>query len=338
MTPQREISIAFQTDKTPAQYRELAELVNGYAFDVVSVYCDLPHQPSFGPLLLMAPYLERARLGPACVAPSRLPPLDMAGEVVLLDHLTNGRAYLGISRGAWLERHGIRELTPPVASIRESIEIVLRLLAGDESEYKGSVFHLDAGVRLAYPILRSRVPILVGTWGRKLAAVAGELADEVKIGGCANPDMIPVMQAWIAEGEQKANRPVGSVGVLVGAVTVVDEDSRAAKNFVKRDLAVYLPVVARLDPTVQIEPELLTRIGILVDAGQRDDAAALISDDLLAKFAFAGSPEEILAQTQELYAAGACRVEFGTPHGIRPQDGIRLLGERVLPHLELERN
>src|SRR5712664_4235657 len=103
----REISIAFQTDKTPSQYRELAQLVNRYDFDAVSVYGDMPNQPSFGPLMLMAPYLDRARIGPACVAPSRLPPVDMAGDIALLDHLTAGRAYLGISRGAWLERHGV---------------------------------------------------------------------------------------------------------------------------------------------------------------------------------------------------------------------------------------
>jgi 5,10-methylenetetrahydromethanopterin reductase len=100
MTYRREVGIAFQTDKTPAQYRELAQLVNRYGFDVVSVYGDAPFQPSFGPLMLMAPYLERARLGPACVSPSRMSPVDMSGNVALLDHLTSGRAYLGIARGA----------------------------------------------------------------------------------------------------------------------------------------------------------------------------------------------------------------------------------------------
>jgi len=329
----QEVSIAFQTDKTPAEYRELAQLVNRYAYDVVSVYGDAPFQPSFGPLMLMAPYIDRARLGPACVSPSRMPPVDMSGSVALLDHLTGGRAYLGIARGAWLERHGIRELKPPVTAIRESVEIVRKLLAGIEGAYAGSVFRLESTVSLPYPVYRADLPILIGTWGHKLGSLAGEMADEVKLGGCANPDMIPVMQGWIAEGEQRAGRPSGSVGVVVGAVTVVDLDSRAAKNLVKRDLALYLPVVAGLDPTVPVEPELLARIAALVETHRHDEAAALISDDLLGKFAFAGSPEEILARTQQLFEAGARRVEFGTPHGIRPQDGIRLLGERVLPYL-----
>ena len=48
-----EISIAFQTDKTPEQYIALAKLVDQYDFDAVSVYCDAPFHPSYGPLLLM---------------------------------------------------------------------------------------------------------------------------------------------------------------------------------------------------------------------------------------------------------------------------------------------
>lgn len=335
--PRQTTSIAFQTDKTPAQYRELAELVDQYAFDVVSVYGDAPFQPSYGALLLMAPYLKRARLGPACVAPSRMPPLDMAGNTALLDHLTRGRAYLGVSRGAWLARHGITELRPPLTAIRESIEATLRLLAGDNRGYAGKVFRLEPGVRLPYPVLRPRIPILVGTWGERLAAVAGELADEVKIGGCANPAMVPLMQHWIAVGERAAGRAEGSVGVVVGAVCLVHEDGRFAKQRVKRDLALYLPAVAGLDQTVQIDPELLRRIEMLVESQQVEQAAALISDDLLATFAFAGTPDEIVAHAQSIYDAGASRVEFGTPHGEPPANGIRLLGTRVLPGLRLQR-
>lgn len=331
--PDRAVSIAFQTDKTPAEYIALARLVDQYAFDAVSVYGDAPYQPSYGPLLLMAPHLRRARIGPACVAPSRMAAIDMAGDTALLDQLSGGRAYLGIARGAWLERHGIREVTPPVAAIRDTIAIVTRLLRGDTSGYQGKVYALEAGITLPYAILRPAVPILIGTWGPQLAALAGEVAHEVKIGGSANPAMIPLMQGWIAEGERRAGRPVGAVKVVIGAVCVVDEDGAAAKLAVKRDLALYLPVVAALDRTVQIDPELIQRIDERVVAGDRAGAAALISDDLLAKFAFAGTPDEIAAHAEALFAAGAVRVEFGTPHGLEPERGIRLLGERVLPAL-----
>jgi 5,10-methylenetetrahydromethanopterin reductase len=53
--------------------------------------------------------------------------------------------------------------------------------------------------------------------------------------------------------------------------------------------------------------------------------------------ALAGTPEQVAAQAAELIEAGADRVEFGTPHGISKAEGLRLLGERVLPQSRLMR-
>jgi 5,10-methylenetetrahydromethanopterin reductase len=330
----RQISIAFQTDKTPAQYITLAKFVDQYDFDGVTVYCDAPFQPSYGPLLLMAPHLRKARLGPAAIAPSRIHPLDMAAETALLAQIAAGGVYLGIARGAWLEQHGIRELQPPIQAIRESVEIVRMLLEGRDGGYAGQVFQIAPHVRAPYPLPDQRVPILIGSWGKKLCAVAGELADEVKIGGSANPDVVPVVRDYIAAGEKSAGRESGSVGVVIGAVSVCDEDREAARYAARRSVALYLPVVAPLDPTVQVEPELITRLQTLADAQAYDDAARLISDDLLERFAFAGNPADLIRQAEALFAAGAQRVEFGMPHGLNdPMVGIRLLGEKVIPAL-----
>ena len=98
-----ELSIAFQTNKTPAEYVGLGRLVDGFEFDVVSVYHDLLFQPSLGPLVLLAQHVHRARLGPAALNPFALHPLEIAGQVAFLDTLTAGRAYFGLARGSWLE-------------------------------------------------------------------------------------------------------------------------------------------------------------------------------------------------------------------------------------------
>ena len=50
-------------------------------------------------------------------------------------------------------------------------------------------------------------------------------------------------------------------------------------------------------------------------------------------FAFAGSPERIAEHAEALFAAGADRVEFGTPHGVDERRGVELLGAQVLPRL-----
>lgn len=329
----RQLSIAFQTDKTPAEYIGLAQFVDQYDFDCVSVYCDAPFHPSYGPLLLMAPHLRRARLGPAAVSPSRMAPVDMAADSALLAQVAQGGVYLGIARGAWLEAHGVREIDRPVQAVREAVEVVRYLLSGGEGGYNGQVYQIAPHVKVPYVRPVERIPVMIGSWGRRLCAVGGEVADEVKVGGSANPDVVPVIQSYIAAGEVKANRPVGSVGVVLGAVSVVSQDREQAREAARRSVALYLPVVAPLDPTVQVDPELVARLSQLADQQAYADAARLVSDSLLERFAFCGNANDIIRQSEALFSAGCSRIEFGTPHGIIPQEGIRILGEKVLPAL-----
>ncbi|HEX2618831.1 MAG TPA: hypothetical protein VHL11_01755, partial [Phototrophicaceae bacterium] len=98
----REISVAFQTDKSAAQYIALAKLVNQYDFNAITVYCDAPYHPPYAPLMLMAPYIERARIGVAANAPSRIHPIDIAAQTALLAEIASGGVYIGLARGAWL--------------------------------------------------------------------------------------------------------------------------------------------------------------------------------------------------------------------------------------------
>jgi 5,10-methylenetetrahydromethanopterin reductase len=326
-----DLSIAFQTNKTPGEYESLAMLIDGYGFDVVSVYNDLLFQPALGPLLLMARYLTRTRIGPAVLNPYTAHPLDIAGQTALLDLMSQGHAYLGLGRGAWLDALGL-ETSRPLQTLREAVLLVRHLLAGNPEPFEGDVFKLAAGMTLKYRPLRARVPIMLGTWGTQTARLAGEVADEIKIGGSANPAMAGHLRPHIEAGLASAGRRTGSVGICLGAVTVVDDDREAARALARREVALYLPVVAPLDPTVT-DRDWLARITAAAD---RLDYAAVerdISDEMLDRFAFAGRPDDIVRQVEPLAAGGATRVEFGTPHGIDTTRGIKLLGERVLPAL-----
>lgn len=320
-----QVSIAFQSDKTPDEYVELARLAERGGFDLVSVYHDLFFQPAVYPLLLMAQATERVRIGPAALNPFTLHPVEIAGQIAALDTVSAGRAYLGLVRGTWLEALGI-EQPRPLTALREAVEVVHRLLSGDDSGFAGERFSLVPGARLRSTPLRPRIPLLIGTWGAKTAAFAGEVADELKIGGTANPDVVPVMRDRIGNDQ---------VGIVVGAVTVVDEDGTAARHRARAEAALYFPVVAGLDPTLDVHEDLVGEVSRLVAAGQREEAGELIPDRLLDKLAFAGTPAEVARQAEALYEAGAARVEFGTPHGLTPRRGVELLASRVLPSLGL---
>jgi 5,10-methylenetetrahydromethanopterin reductase len=269
---------------------------------VISVFHDLLFQPAIYPLLLIAGATERLRIGPAALNPSTLHPVELAGQAAALDLASGGRAYLGLVAGAWLDRLGLDE-RKPVQRMREAVEIVRRLHAGDRTGFAGELFTLAPGAGLEYSPARKRVPLMIGTWKPRMAALAGETADEVKIGGCANPDMVRLMREWIGNDD---------VGIVVGAVTVVDEDGGAARARAEKEVAMYLDVVGGLDPTLDLAP-----------------GASVPLD----RFVIAGTPDEVAAHAQRLFDAGVKRVEFGTPQGLTTSAGVDLLCDRVLPLL-----
>ena len=143
--------------------------------------------------------------------------------------------------------------------------------------------------------------------------------------------MVQLMRKWTAAGAAAAGRQPGAVRVVVGAVTVVDEDGRLARQRARREVALYLDVVGRLDPTVETPPGLLEDIGVALRTSGTEGAASLIPDELLDLFAFAGTPDQVAQHAIDLLEAGAGRVDFGTPHGTTDDRGLELLGARVLP-------
>jgi len=144
---------------------------------------------------------------------------------------------------------------------------------------------------------------MIGTWGRATASWAGTVADEVKLGGSANPDLLPVVREWIGN---------PAVKLVVGCVTVVDEDGAWARARARAAVEPYLEVVAGLDPTI------VARAG---------------TPPPLERFCIAGTPEEVAARVIELWDAGAARVDLGTPQGRTTASGVDLICSRVLPLL-----
>lgn len=321
----QQISIALQTNKQLSTYGSLAAQAEEYGFDTVSVYNDMLYQPAWLPLLEIAQKTKRIMIGPAAVNPFTSHPVNIAGNLAIVDAVSNGRAYCGFARGAWLDFIGLNP-QKPISTLREAIQCTRHLLRQDKNPFKGEHFQLQGGDALRWQNIRADIPFLLGSWGIKTIQACLPFVSEIKLGGTANPDAARHLKSLLRK--QKAD-----VGVVCGSVTVIDIDGIAAREHARREVALYLPVVADLDATVTIEPERLEGIREAMKQYDVDKAVTYISNDLLRKFAFAGTPDEIIIQVQELFAAGADRIEFGTPHGLSSEKGLALLGERVLPHV-----
>jgi 5,10-methylenetetrahydromethanopterin reductase len=328
----QEFGLGFGGTLTPSEYRDLAVKVEEYGFSVATVFGDLMMQPPILPLATMATVTSRLRLGVGCFTPWTLHPVEMAGQLAYLDLLSQGRCFMGIVRGAWMDQLGIEQKNA-LAAVADSIEIVSQLLAGVTTGHEGEVFSLAPGTTVNYPVFRPRLPLMVGTWSPRLAELAGRKADEIQVGGCANVDVIPVIREYLKPGIDRAGRSPVDVGIVLTAVTVVDDDRAAARAQARTEVALPFHVIASLDPTVDVDPEVLERMKPLLRSLQIEEAGRLIPDDVLNKFSFCGTPDDLVAQSEEIYAAGAQRIEFDTPFGVTPQRGLELLGTRVLPAL-----
>ena len=248
VSPRAELGLALQTDKPVGEYAALARLAEDAGFDVVTTFNDLWFQPALPALLEIAAATKRVRVGPSCLNPFTLHPVELAGQVAALDRASGGRAFLGLAAGAWLEPLGI-DASQPLTAVREAWEIVRRLLAGDDAGFTGKRFSLAAGERLRYPVVRPAVPLLVGTWAPRLAAFAGEARRRAQGRRQREPRRSSRTMRERAGSERRRHRARRR-----------DRRRRGrprARALARREVAMYVDVVGALDPTTPLEPELL---------------------------------------------------------------------------------
>lgn len=329
-----EISISFRAEPNERVLQETAETVGKYGFDVISVYEDLGDQSPMYPLLTLAKHSKNARLGPACVVVPKYRTMEpVVGDIARLNSINPGKAYLGLASGSWMEQVGIKSAT--VNQLREAADVSRYLLEKRDNGFHGEYYQVQPGFQVNYPTPEGDVPLLIGAWGEKMAALAGEIADEIKIGGSANPLMVDIIRRRVNVGTERANRKPEDVGIVLGAVTVVDKDRERALFIARRRAVVYANVIGEKDPTAMADfSEEIAAIKIAMSHNDIESAIKYLPDELTERFLFAGTPKDIISQTEKIFAQGASRVEFGSPHGIDGIDGIHLLGKEVLPYFK----
>ncbi|MGC8464540.1 MAG: LLM class flavin-dependent oxidoreductase [Acidimicrobiales bacterium] len=327
-----QVTLGLQSNKTLTTYGRIAALAETFRFDGISVFSDLGFQPSLPALLEIARCSQSLRIGPACYSPILTHPLEIAGQIAMLDHASHGRAYLGLARGSWMDVIGLSQHNA-LSRIEETLCVLRLLLSGNDEGFSGQHFTVQQGFQLSYPVLRTSIELLLGAWGPQGLALGAREFDEVKLGGCANPTMVALARAELDAATPPQTGHRTRTKLVCGAVTVIDQDGAMARRLARQEVALYLDVVAHLDRTYEVAPDVLMSLRRALTLHDREAAGRCIPDEVLSRFALAGTPSEIIDQIGELRAAGIDRVEFGTPHGIDEMEGIQLLGTLVLPEL-----
>ena len=134
-------------------------------------YCqDLFQRDVWVFLTATATHTKHIDLGTCIINPHTVNPAELAMHAATLDEYSNGRLRLGISVGAleFLKWVGVN-VHHPLSAMRESIDLIRRLMRGERVEHEGKVFKgwtRDAYMR--FNLLRSNIPIYLGAQKKHL--------------------------------------------------------------------------------------------------------------------------------------------------------------------------
>ena len=130
-------------------------------------------------LALMARETRRIQLGTGIVNTYSRTPAALAQHFATLDELSGGRMVIGLGTSGYrvIEHwHGI-PFQPSLTRLREYVEIMRMILAGEPLKYSGKIFNLQRGFRLRFQPVRSRIPIFIASLTPKSVAQTARLAD-----------------------------------------------------------------------------------------------------------------------------------------------------------------
>jgi len=200
-----------------------------------------PHGPMFEGYMTLAAWAaltKRVTLGLMVGANTFRNPALVAKMVTTLDHISDGRAYLGIG-GAWFETEhtafGIPFGKSPGERLRwfdEAVELMRGMLREEETSARGS-HYFAKDVRNNPPPLQERLPILIGGSGeRKTLNTVAKYADAWNTGGGIErvQQKDEVLRRWCEEvgrDESEIERTLQGGSVVIR--DTVEEAERAGK-------------------------------------------------------------------------------------------------------------
>lgn len=236
----------------------------------------------------------------------------LAATFLTLDDLAPNRILCGI--GAWwdpLARNVGIERRKPLAAMRETVELLRRLLRLERVTYHGEFHHLD-GVEL--DVVHGRreprhVPIIIGATGPSMLELAGEIGDGVLLNYCVPVEYNDTALEHLEAGARRAGRSMDDVERYQLVVCSVDEDRQTALECSRELLTQYLAQQPHIAQASGVSPDVVAEIqsilGWPASYDQIKRAKHLVSDELVQRITASGTPAEARAKVNEYRRRGA---------------------------------
>lgn len=263
---------------------------------------------AFTLLTQLAERTSRIKLGTGIVNYYSRTPAALAQHFATLDELSGGRMIIGLgssSANVVEHFHGVK-FEPALGRMRDVINIINMLMAGQNLEYRSKIFTpMERGFTLRFRPVREHIPIYVASFRPKAVKVVAELADGWM------PTMIPIQRAKEQVDQfmgyaREAGRDPSGITVRFGGVTVAKDRERALQG-AKTGLAFY---IARMGDFYYKQ---VSDMGFADEAnairqawreGGSGAGIAAVGDDMANSLGFVGSVEECRDRLAEEDAAG----------------------------------
>jgi len=236
----------------------------------------------------------------------------LAATFLTLDDLAPDRIICGI--GAWwdpLARNVGIERRKPLQAMRETVEVLRRLLAMENVTFHGEFHHVE-GIEL--DVVHGRreprnVPIMIGATGDKMMELAGEIADGAVLNYCVPPEYNDKAMELLDIGARRVGRSVYDLDRPQLIVCSVHEDRDEAIRGAKMLLTQYLaqqPHIAKASGVTQdVVDKIQSILGWPATKEQIQKAMVYVPDDLVLRITATGTPAEVIARVQEYLKRGA---------------------------------
>jgi 5,10-methylenetetrahydromethanopterin reductase len=230
----------------------------------------------------------------------------LAATYLTLDDLAPDRIICGI--GAWwdpLARNVGIERRKPLTAMRETVEILRRLLKMERVTFHGKYVHVD-GIEL--DVIHGRreprhVPIMIGATGDKMMELTGEIADGVVLNYCVPPEYNQRALELLALGAKKSGRTLDDLDRPQLVVCSVDPDPARAIDTTRELLTQYLaqqPHIAKASGVSQeIVEQIQSILGWPATKEQIQRAKHFVPDELIHRITASGTPNEARAKVNE---------------------------------------
>lgn len=280
------------------------------------------------PLAYLAARTERIRLGTGIIQTGTRSPALVAMTAASLQNLTGGRFLLGLGTSGpqviegW---HGV-PFSKPLTRLSEIVEIVRLALSGEKLGYQGEHYQLPlpggAGKSLRLGVAPTApIPIYLATLGPKSLEYTGAVADGW-LGTTFMPEHAETFLGPLRRGADEAGRSLEDLDLHAGGVVAFGDDLDQLITPRKPGVAFTLGAMGSRQQNFYNDAirragyeEIARRVQELWLAGKREDAVAMVPDELVTQTNLLGTEKMVLSRIEAYRHAGINTIRIA-PDGI----------------------